>query len=174
MNMMRIAKIMFAAALLAGCGSHEPRIAGSTSRGMSAAAKLDTEFWTRAGSDRREALIHVLWVPEFDVPESKGYGTAGGGGGTAKLVTFDYTYQDDDRSIKSERVTVRDHESVEGGGRTYQLSQGNVFLARVGERGAVRLTQVSSTVTGDDPAQVLAAIQTAVDDPRVDAIRLEK
>ncbi len=139
---------------------------------MSAASRLDTEYWARPGSDRREALLHILWVPELDV--SKSHGTAGGFAGGVKLHTLAYTYQDDDRTITSERVTVRDNEYVEGGGRTYPLSRGNVFLAQVSEKGAVRLTQVPSTLTAADPVPVLTAIQKAVDDPRVDAVRLEK
>ena len=170
MSMRSIAKIVIAAALVVGCGSREPSVVGFTSRSMSGAARLDTEFLARPGSDRREVLIHVLWVPEFDLSGS--HGTAGGFAGGEKLRTLAYTYDDADRTIRAQRVTVRDNAFVDGGGRTYPLSRGNVFLAQVSEKGAVRLTQVSSTLTAADPVRVLRAIQKAVDDPRVDAVRL--
>jgi hypothetical protein len=170
--MMRRAACL-AVALLAvtACPQRRPELAGSRWAGIGR-AELVSEYRLMPSSERSVALLHVLFVPE--VEESRdGYSQSGSSSGGGDHYALAYSYHDHGLTIVAQPVAIHDNRVVEAGGRRFDLTRGNVFIAHVARNGAVDLTQLSVTRQDErEPAEsVLAAIQAAVpNDARVHAL----
>jgi hypothetical protein len=148
------------------CRPSGPVLTGSRFASFTAAAQLDTQFHKDPAIGRDVPLFHVLFVPQWDVPEGGGFGTTGGLGGTADRLTLDYDYHQfvhtsPERSVKSQPIHINNGKTLEAAGRTFDLSAGNVFVADVTLDGTLRITQLSPVPQQQDPspASVLAYIK---------------
>jgi len=151
------------------CRPAGPALTGSRFASLTAAAGLDTQFHKDPATGRDVPLFHVLFVPQWDVPERGGFATAGGLGGTSEHLTLDYDYQDvgqtsPGRSVKSQPIHILKGKTLEAPGHTFDLSAGNIFVADVALDGTLRITQLSPGPQQQDasPAAVLAFIKRSL------------
>lgn len=122
---------------------------------------LTSEYQTDRRSREKTALAHVLFIPDVDVPKG-GYGISGGNGGNPERQMLHYDYHElDGIHLKAQPVTIVKWASVEGGGRTYSLAKGNLFVALVHRDGSVELTQLPRVLKdpGLSPNDVLARMK---------------
>jgi hypothetical protein len=123
----------------------------------------------RPDHGRDVPLFHVLFIPQWDVPERGGFATAGGLGGTSEHLTLDYDYQDvgqtsPGRSVKSQPIHILKGKTLQAPGHTFDLSAGNIFVADVALDGTLRIAQLSPGPQQQDasPASVLAFIKRSL------------
>lgn len=145
------------------CGPSGPQLIGSRSVSFGA-ARLDTQFHFDRAIDREAPLIHVLFVPQWDVPERRSYGTGGNHGGTRERLTFDYSYHDGSRTVRAQPVLLIDGKTIEAAGRTFDLEDGNVIVAAVNADGTLRVSQLRPPATFQDssPEAVLKFVQSSL------------
>ena len=126
------------------------------------AAQLVSAHYIDPSTNREAPLYYVLFVPDLD--PAKSYGTSGAGGGTGDEVKLGYSYYDEERKLSSQPVYIRDRKRLEAGGRSFELAQGNVFVADVGLNGAVTVTQLPPLGASYDGSAhaVLEHIKTSV------------
>ena len=160
--------IVVLALVVLSCNAQKNGLAGSIHRSFGG-AELVTEFRT---VPEKVALVHVLFVPDVDVPNG-GFGTATSAGGTVKSsnITFEYA-EDSGLTIRGE-VAIEDA-TVRGGGQSFQLADGNVFVLNASRDGRTQLSQIRvvlrdpdlsgetilSTITGASPGN--ARVQALV------------
>ena len=121
---------------------------------------LVTQYRIRDG--REIAVVHVFFVPHV---ESVGNGmvqTNMGGVSSVHRSELRYSFVDHERHIAIDAapvVIVKDR-VVQAGGRSFDLTRGNVFVADVALNGAVTLRQVPAMFEAKEtsPDDVLAAI----------------
>ena len=63
----------------------------------------------------------------------------------------------------------------EGGGRRFDLANGNIFVVAVDRDGSVRVSKVPRLDGKQQPSEILAAVKKALpNDARVQALKLER
>lgn len=153
--------------LAAACRVKGVSLAGSRSVKLGTSS-LVTEY-RKDPSSGEFALLHVLFVPERDVPAKEGYGHNIATGGTVETYELKFEYvEDNGTSIRAQPVKIRNGELVAAGGRTFSLTRGNVFIAHVAPDGATSLTQLPmfERGRGTSAKAIVKAIQAAA--PRED------
>lgn len=127
------------------------------------------------GSDDPVPLCHVLFVPQWDPPRvdlSFQYGS----GGDERKHNFRLSYAEQGvKQFEIQPVTVvRNRLSpdvFEGGGRRFDLADGNIFVVAVYRDGSVGVSQVPRLEGKRQPYEILAAVKKALPhDPRVQAL----
>lgn len=117
-------------------------------------------------TNREVPLYHVLFVPDLEPPQRGFHGTTGSGGGTGDDVKIGYGYYEEARNLEvdSQPVYIHKRKTLEGGGRSFDLAQGNVFVANVSLNGAVTVTQVPPLGASHDASAnaVLEHIKTSM------------
>lgn len=117
-------------------------LAGSRHASLGA-SKLITEYRKDTEANREIALLHVLFTPDRDPPKHGAFSYGSSSSGSAEVHKLDFQYSEDSGlSIQSRPVTIMNGQTVEAGGRSFQLLRGNIFIARVRVDGAVELSQL--------------------------------
>lgn len=164
-------------AVTVGCGSGKRGTSGNT-----ASFGNDSYLHSRYiydGSDHPVAVCHVLFVPQWDPPRVD-HGFQHGGGGNDRKYTFRFSYTEQGvEQFEAPPVTVvRRHlfaDVFEGGGRRFDLDDGNIFVVAVDRDGSVRVSQVPRLEGKRQPSEILAAVKKALpNDARVQALKLEQ
>lgn len=128
------------------------------------------------GSDEPIPVCHVLFVPQWKprVEATFDYG----GGGDERSHTFTVAYAEKGvqqfaaQSVKVTRRFLR-RDIFEGGGRRFDLSDGNIFVVAVARDGSLRVSQVPRLEGTRQPSEILAAVKKALpNDARVQALHL--
>jgi hypothetical protein len=124
---------------LALAGSRHMRLGGSS---------LVSEYRVDRRTDTKIALVHVLFIPERDVPKGGGYSVGTPSGGTPDRCELDFHYAEVESgfAVSSQPVTILKADTVEANGRKFQLSKGNLFIAMVHPNGSVDLTQLNRVI----------------------------
>ena len=130
------------------------------------------------GSDEPVPVCHVLFVPQWDPPRAD-LGFEYGSAGDERTHTFRFAYTE--RGVKqfeAQPVTVFRRylfaDVFEGGGRRFDLADGNIFVVAVNRDGSVRVSQVPRLEGKRQPSEILAAVKKALpNDARVQALELE-
>lgn len=131
------------------------------------------------GSDEPVPVCHVLFVPQWDPPRVD-YGFQYGSDGGDRKHTFRVSYVEQGvKQFEAQPVTViRRHlfaDVFEGGGRRFDLDDGNIFAVAVDRDGSVRVSQVPRLEGKRQPSEILAAVKKALpNDARVQALELER
>lgn len=126
-------------------------------------------------SDEPVPVCHVLFVPQWDPPRVD-YGFRHGNGGDDRKYSFRFSYAEQGvRQFETQPVTVvRRHlfaDVFDGGGRRFDLDDGNIFVVAVDRDGSVRVSQVPRLEGKRQPYEILAAVKKALpNDPRVQAL----
>ena len=162
---------MFAAAVLVllfvlpACNRSRLEITGSQHTGFRGGA-LITEYRRDRRTDTKIAWIHVLFVVDRDRPATSGSGSGTASGGSAENYEFTYQYWEGDWngehfSVKSQTVQVVDAKTVQGGGRTFPLERGNLFIVLVHSDGSLDLTQLPGVMNdaSASPESILAIMK---------------
>jgi hypothetical protein len=130
------------------------------------------------GSDERVPVCHVLFVPQWDPPRVE-YRFQHGSGGDDRKHTFYLSYAE--RGVKQFEAPVTVvrrrlfSDVFEGGGRRFDLDDGNIFVVAVDRSGSVRVSQVPSLEGRRPPSEILAAVKKALPkDARVQALTAER
>lgn len=130
------------------------------------------------GSDEPVLVCHVLFVPQWDPPRVD-YGFQYGSGGDEREHTFRFSYAEQGvKQFEAQPVTVVRRrlfaDVFEGGGRRFDVDDGNIFVVAVDRDGSVRVSQVPPLEGKRQPSEILAAVQKALpNDARVQALKLE-
>jgi hypothetical protein len=131
------------------------------------------------GSDEPVPVCHVLFVPRWDPPRVD-RSFRHGSGGDEREFAFRFSYAERGvEQFETKPVTVtRRHlfaDVFEGGGRRFDLADGNIFVVAVDRDGSVHPSQVPRLEGKREPAEILAAVKRAwPNDARVQALRLEQ
>jgi hypothetical protein len=130
------------------------------------------------GSDEPVPVCHVLFVPQWDPPRVD-HGFQYGEGGDDRKYAFRFSYVEQGvKRFETQPVTVVRRyllaDVFEGGGRRFDLDDGNIFVVAVDRDGSVRVSQVPSLDGKRQPSEILAAVKKALpNDARVQALKLE-
>lgn len=160
-----------------GCRQAGPELGGSRVASFAGAVRLHTTFYKDPVSKRESTLYHVLFVPEWKVPEGGGFGTMGSAGSLiGDTISHDYSYEEfGGLSVKSGPVRIVNAKTLEAAGRKYDLGSGSVFVAHVRTDGALRITQLSPRHEDSSPEGVLAFIKSSMPgDSHVQEIRAQR
>lgn len=127
-------------------------------------------------TNREVPMYHVLFVPDLEPPQRGFHGTSGSGGGTGDEVSISYSYYEEARNLEfdSRPVYIHNRKTLEAGGRSFDLAQGNVFVANVSLDGVVTVTQVPPIGESHDASAyaVLEHIKTSMPaNARVQALK---
>ena len=139
---------------------------------------LDSHY-VYEGSDEPVPVCHVLFVPQWDPPRVD-HSFQHGSGGDDRKFTFRFSYAEQGvKQFEAQPVTVvRRHlfaDVFEGGGRRFDLDDGNIFVVAVDRDGSVRVSQVPRLEGKRQPSEILAAVKKALpNDTRVQALTLER
>ena len=173
-SLLMIGAILAGAAACGGTGKSRTTFAGLGAAQLVSAFDVDR-------SNRDIPLYHVLFVPDIDPPRGVAFGLTGSGGGTSKNVQIGYGYDQyaDGQStpalsIQAQPVHILNRTTLEAGGRSFDLAQGNVFVASVSRDGALQVTQLAAVPDsyGTSPESILGYIKTSMPDrPRVQAVK---
>jgi hypothetical protein len=162
------------ALVLAGAVTCRREIPRRTTWTFLGPAELVSAYEGDQAAKSEVALHHVLFVFDVDPAErSSGISGGGGGGGTGGDFQYHCSYQDSRVSIRSQPVSIRNRKTVTGGGRTFDLARGNVFVALVSRDGTPQLSQLPNVPGSPDaePDAVLAFIKTSLPaNPRIQAL----
>jgi hypothetical protein len=174
---MRIAIVPCALLVLLGVAACRDGHQSQTTFQSIGAATLVSAADLDPSTKREVPLYHVLFVPDLDPPQRGSHGTTGAGGGTGDDVKIRYGYYEDARNltIESQPVYVHNRKKLEAGGRSFDLAQGNVFLANVSLTGALDVTQLPPMGESHDVSAyaVLEHIKTSMPaNARVQALNL--
>ena len=126
----------------AGCRGDRASLVKSQVASFSGAA-LFTQYRTDRSSDRHVPLIHILFVAHTQ-PASGNMSTgATAHGGSIEELQFRYSYNEYDRAsrkyeVESDRVYVRNLQTLEADGQSFPLARGSVFVVHVERDGRVR------------------------------------
>ena len=131
------------------------------------------------GSDEPVPVCHVLFVPQWDPPRVD-HSFQHGNGGDDRKYEFRFSYaeqgvqQFEVQPVKVvRRLLLAD--VFEGGGRRFDLEDGNIFVVAVDRDGSVRVSQVPRLEGKRQPSEILAAVKKALpNDARVQALKLER
>lgn len=162
-------------ALTAGCGSG-PHGTSGNSASFGNSSSLSSHY-AYAGSDEPVLACHVLFVPQWDAARVD-HGFQYGEGGDDRKYTFRAAYVEQGvKQFEAQPVTVVRRyllgDVFEGGGRRFDLSDGNIFVVAVDRDGSVRVSQVPSLDGKRQPSEILAAVKKALpNDARVQALRV--
>ena len=142
----RLLSIVLLTWTVVACRQDEYGLAGSRSAGFRSSS-LVTEYRLERKSGSKIALAHVLFVPDRDVPAG-GFGNGTSTGGTANRLKLRFHYYETDTgfSVDARPVEIIDAMTVQSGTRSFQLKQGNLFVALVHDDGSVDLTQLPHVV----------------------------
>jgi hypothetical protein len=143
------------------------------------AAELVSAVDVDPSTNREVPLYHVLFVPELEPPPGGDYGTTGSGGVARDEIDLRYSYYEAARKLAfdSQPVYIRNRKKLEAGGRSFDLAQGNVFVANVSLDGAVTVTQLPSLGAAHDASAnaVLQHIKTSLPaNARVQALKMPR
>lgn len=131
------------------------------------------------GGDEPVPVCHVLFVPQWNPPRVD-HGFQHGSGGDDRKYTFRFSYTEQGvKQFEAQPVTVvRRHlfsNVFEGGGRRFDLDDGNIFVVAVDRDGSVRVSQVPRLEGRRQPSEILGAVKKALpNDARVQALKLER
>lgn len=158
-----VVAVLFAVTLLS-CQKNAARFGGHRVRVYWPAA-LVTEYRSASAIRGQEALLHVLFVPVFDLPKTAFSGINTGHGGTDERRSIDVSYVvGPGQSIAAQPISVHEKRTVAVGERSFNLADGNVFLAYVSGGGFVTMSQLK--ITRNDPNEssdsIVREIQTAL------------
>ena len=109
-------------------------------------AELETQY-----DGNHSALFHIYFVPQWPQPAGGGQITAGAHGGTPRRQTIEWTFHSDEMTVKASPVSFVDCTRVEAGGHTYDIANGNVFVASVNRDGSLQLKQLPHLLRDRDP-----------------------
>lgn len=120
-----------------------------------------SEYRRLPSSGREVALLHVLFVPTFDVPASEGYLVTTASAGTVDRYSLECNFTWGNRSIRAARVTIHSNRTVEAANQTFNLAEGNLLVAHVDLDGTTHVTQVHVIRQEKDrsPEDVLADLE---------------
>ena len=164
-------------AATAGCWSGKRGMSGN-SASFGNNSHLHSHY-AYEGSDEHVLACHVLFVPQWDPPRVD-HGFQHGSGGDHRKHTFRFSYLEQGvKQFETQPVTVvRRHlfaDVFEGGGRRFDLDDGNIFVVAVDRDGSVRVSQVPRLDGQRQPSEILAAVKKALpNDARVQALKLER
>ena len=118
--------------------------------------ELDTQYDTD-----HSALFHIYFVPQWPRVQGAAHGAFAAHGGTQRRQTIDWTFQTDSFTVKASRVSFVDCARVEADGHTYDIANGNVFIANVNRDGSLQVKQLPHVLSDRDPSPgaVLAFIR---------------
>jgi hypothetical protein len=128
-----------------------------------------------AGHDEPIPVCHVIFVPQWDPPRVD-HGFVIGDGGDERTYQFRYSYQEQGITrFEVQPLTVRRRmlrrDVFEGGGRRFELQDGNVFVAAVHRDGSVQVTQLPRLEGIRQPNEILAHVKARLpNDRRVQAL----
>ncbi len=130
------------------------------------------------GSDEPVPVCHVLFVPQWDRARVN-HGFSYGGGGDDREYSFNIGYWEQDvKQFEAKPVRVRRSlfaDVFEGGGRRFDLADGNIFVVAVHRNGSQRVTQVPRLEGTRQPDEILAAVKKALpNDARVQALQHQR
>lgn len=163
--------------MTAGCRSGKRGTSGNTAS-FGNNSYLHSQYLYE-GSDDPVAVCHVLFVPQWDPPRVD-HGFQHGSGGNGRKYTFRLSYAEQGiEQFETQPVTVvRRHllaDVFEGGGRRFDLDDGNIFVVAVDPDGSVRVSQVPRLDGKRQPSEILAAVKKALpNDARVQALKLAR
>ena len=104
-------------------------------------------------------------MPEIEAPAAGAYGSVMAGGGSVDHYELHFSYSDRARgiSVQASPVTIVNDRVVEAGGRSFDLANGNVFVASVAATGGVKLRQIRKTLDDKEtsPDAVMSVIRAA-------------
>jgi hypothetical protein len=169
---------LFAVAVLfavtAGCWRGKHGMTGGTAS-FGHNSYLDSQY-VYDGTD--DVLVcHVLFVPQWDPPRVN-HGFQYGSGGDEWRQTFRLSYEEQGvKQFETQQVAVTRRllfaNLFEGGGRRFDLDDGNIFVVAVHRDGFVRVSQVPRLEGEPQPSEILAAVKKALpNDARVQALTL--
>ena len=130
------------------------------------------------GSDEPVPVCHVLFVPQWDPPRGT-HGFQCGSGGDERKHAFRFSYVEQGvKQFETQPVTVVRRyllaDVFEGGGRRFDLADGNIFVVAVSRDGSTRVSQVPRLDGIRQPSEILAAVKKALpNDVRVQALKLQ-
>jgi len=136
-------------------------------------------YYVREGSDELVPVCHVLFVPQWDPPRVN-RGFQYGSDGDVRKRTFHFSYSEQGvKQFEAQPVTVVRRylfaDVFEGGGRRFDLHDGNIFVVAVDRDGSVRVSQVPRLEGKRQPSEILAAAKKALpNDARVQALKLQR
>jgi len=176
MPSLKLFAVVVVLAVTAGCWSGKHGMYGN-SASFGNNSHLYSQY-VYEGSDEPVPVCHVLFVPQWDPPPVD-YGFQHGGGGDERKYTFRFSYAEQGvRQFEAQPVTVvRRHlfaDVFEGGGRRFDLGDGNILVVAVDRDGSVRVSQVPRLDGKRQPSEILAAVKKALPkDARVQALKLQ-
>lgn len=131
------------------------------------------------GSDQPVPVCHVLFVPQWDPPRVD-YGFQHGSSGDDRTYTFRLSYAEQGiKQFELQPLTVVRRyllaDVFEGGGRRFDVDDGNVFVVAVDRQGSVRVSQIPRLEGKRQPSEILAAVKKALpNDVRIQALKMER
>ena len=135
-----------------------------------------SSHYVYAGHDEPIPVCHVIFVPQWDPPRVN-HGFVHGDGGDERTYHFRYSYQEQGiMQFEVQPLTVRrpmlGRDVFEGGGRRFELRDGNVFVAAVHRDGSVKVTQLPRLEGIREPNEILAHVKSGFpNDPRIQALQ---
>ena len=133
------------------------------------------ESYSLVGEERPIPVCHVLFVPQWDLFVNSATFHRGSGG-DERQYEFSIAYTEQGvPQFGPQTVTVRRRfllpDIFEGGGRRFNLADGNIFVVAVARNGALSVSQVPHVQRTWHPAEILAAVKKALpNDARVQAL----
>lgn len=129
------------------------------------------------GSDEPVPVCHVLFVPQWDRARVD-YSFQHGSSGDDRQHSFRVSYTEQGvGQFDARPLTVARRrffaDVFEGGGRTFNLDDGNIFVVAVHRDGSLGVSQVPRLDGMRQPSEILAVVQKALpNDGRVQALKL--
>ena len=170
--MRRLMVAFLVSLLVAGCKRQVHGLAGSTWTSFGR-ARMITWNVTHLPTGRVVPLVHILFVPDWDSVPRGDQGSANSDSGTIDRMEIRCTFYDGSRKVAAQPFEIHNAETVHAAGRSWNLRNGNVFVAIVNPDGTLRITQLSTNESS--PAGVLAFIKRSLSaEPRVQELKAER